>query len=167
MNAQDWIKRLGLTPHPEGGWYKEVYRAGFQVTPAQGPTSGKPTSAVTSIHYLLENEDFSAFHRIAYPEIWYWHDGEPLTVHEISPDGTYTARTLGKGEGQVLSLVVEPGVWFAAELPGKKGYGLVSCAVAPGFDFAVFEIGKREELVARWPQYQEIKRLSKAVTNAM
>jgi predicted cupin superfamily sugar epimerase len=162
MNAQDWIQRLGLTPHPEGGWYKETYRAGFQVTPAQGPTTGKTTSAVTSIHYLLENEDFSAFHRIAYPEIWYWHDGEPLTVHEISPDGTYTARTLGKGEGQVLSLVVEPGVWFAAGLPGKKGYGLVSCAVAPGFDFEVFEMGKREGLLSAYPRHAEIlRRLSR------
>jgi predicted cupin superfamily sugar epimerase len=113
---------------------------------------------VTSIHYLLENEDFSAFHRIAYPEIWYWHDGEPLTVHEISPDGTYTARTLGKGEGQVLSLVVEPGVWFAAELPGKTGYGLVSCAVAPGFDFEMFEMAKREELVAMWPEHRTLIR---------
>jgi predicted cupin superfamily sugar epimerase len=165
MNAQDWIKRLGLTPHPEGGWYKEVYRAGFQVTPAQGPTSGKPTSAVTSIYYLLENEDFSAFHRIAYPEIWYWHDGEPLTVHEISPDGTYTARTLGKGEGQVLSLVVEPGVWFAAELPGKKGYGLVSCAVAPGFDFEVFEMGTREELNRKCRPSQEILKNSRFFKN--
>jgi predicted cupin superfamily sugar epimerase len=153
MNAQDWIDRLGLLPHPEGGFYKETYRADFQVTPAQGPTEGKTTSAVTSIYYMLEGEDFSAFHRIAYPEIWYFHDGEPLTIHEISQDGTYTARTLGKGEGQVLSLVVEPGVWFAADLPGKSGYALVSCAVAPGFSFEIFEMGKREELVARWPQH--------------
>jgi uncharacterized protein len=162
MNAQNWIDRLGLQPHPEGGWYKETYRAEFQVTPTSGPTSGAPTSAVTSIYYLLENEDFSAFHRIAYPEIWYFHEGEPLTVHELSPNGTYTARTLGKGECEVLSLVVEPGVWFAAELPGKQGYSLVSCAVAPGFDFAVFEMGKKEELVAKWPQLPPtISRLSK------
>ena len=162
MNTQAWIDRLGLLPHPEGGFYKETYRAGFQVTPDQGPTQGLSTSAVTSIYYMLEGEDFSAFHRIAYPEIWYYHDGEPLTVHEISPDGIYQARTLGKGEGQVLSLVVEPGVWFAAELPGKQGYGLVSCAVAPGFDFGVFEMGKKQELLNQFTGYEAIlNRLSK------
>jgi predicted cupin superfamily sugar epimerase len=156
MNAQDWIDRLGLQPHPEGGYYKETYRAGFQVTPAQGPTTGTPTSAVTSIYYLLENEDFSAFHRIAYPEIWYYHDGVSLTVHEIDEQGNYTARTLGKGKGELLSLVVEPGVWFAAELPGKQGYGLVSCAVAPGFDFAVFEMGEKDQLQKLWPTHADL-----------
>jgi predicted cupin superfamily sugar epimerase len=163
MNAQDWIDRLGLQPHPEGGWYKETYRAGFRVTPAQGPTSGETTSAVTSIYYMLEGEDFSAFHRIAYPEIWYYHDGEPLRVHEIDPQGNYQARTLGKGEGEVLSLVVEPGVWFAAELAGKQGYGLVSCAVAPGFDFKVFEMGNVDSLLSRYPNHEEIlRRLGRA-----
>ena len=162
MNAKDWIDRLGLQPHPEGGWYKETYRAGFQVTPVQGPTNGEATNAVTSIYYMLEGEDFSAFHRIAYPEIWYYHDGEPVTVHEIDLQGNYQARTLGKGEGQVLSLVVEPGVWFAAELPGKQGYGLVSCAVAPGFQFEIFEMGKREDLLSSYPRHEEIlRRLSR------
>ena len=156
MNAQDWIKRLGLQPHPEGGYYKETYRAGFQVTPDQGPTKGESTSAVTSIYYMLEGEDFSAFHRIAYPEIWYFHEGEPLTIHEIDQQGNYQARTLGKGEGEVLSLVVEPGVWFAADLPGKQGYGLVSCAVAPGFDFAIFEMGKKETLVSQYFQHAKV-----------
>lgn len=153
MNAQHWIDRLGLQPHPEGGWYKETYRAGFQVTP-QGGTAA--TSAVTSIHYLLENEEFSSFHRIAYPEIWYHHEGGAFDIHEIDSAGNYRVRRLGKGEGEHLSLVVEPGVWFAAEVAGKEGYGLVSCAVAPGFDFAVFEMGRREVLFPAYPQHEEV-----------
>jgi predicted cupin superfamily sugar epimerase len=153
MNAHDYIIRLSLIPHPEGGYYREMYRAAFSVTP-QEDSAG--TSAVTSIHYLLQGDDFSGFHRIAYPELWYYHDGVPLTVHEIDAAGNYRARTLGRGPDQHISFAVEPGVWFAAELPGKTGFGLVSCAVAPAFDFAKFEMAKRQELTDRYPQYAEI-----------
>jgi predicted cupin superfamily sugar epimerase len=157
MTPSDYISRLALTPHPEGGFYRETYRASFSVTP-HGDDA--PTSAVTSIHYLLQDDDYSGFHRIAYPELWYYHDGEPLTVHEIDEDGNYRARTLGRGAEQHLSFVVEPGTWFAAELVGKTGFALVSCAVAPAFDFAKFEMAKRDKLIARYPQHAEIlKRL--------
>jgi len=137
MNPQDWIKRLGLQPHPEGGWYKETYRASFQVTP-QGEAAA--TDAVTSIYYLLRDEERSAWHRIAYPELWYFHDGDPLDIHEKDAAGNVTTRRLGRGEGCELSLVVEPKTWFSADLPGKRGFALVSCAVAPGFRFEVFEM---------------------------
>jgi predicted cupin superfamily sugar epimerase len=138
MNAQSWIDRLGLQPHPEGGWYKETYRSAFQVTP-QGEAAA--TAAVTSIHYLLQDEEFSALHRLAYPEIWYYHEGTAaLEIVEEDAAGKRRVRRLGKGEGEELSLVVEPGVWFGAEVVGKKGWALVSCAVAPGFRFEVFEM---------------------------
>lgn len=153
MNAQDYIDRLSLQPHPEGGFYAETYRAGFSVTPHGDAV---PTAAVTSIHYLLQGEDFSGFHRIAYPELWYFHDGEPLTVHEIDATGNHRARTLGRGEGQHLSFAIEPGTWFAAELPGKTGFALVSCAVAPAFDFAKFEMAKKADLLRAYPQHAEV-----------
>lgn len=137
MNAQDWIDRLGLQPHPEGGWYKETYRASFQVTP-QGETAA--TDAVTSIYYLLRDEERSAWHRIAYPELWYFHDGVVLELHEKGGDGAVLTRRLGNGPGCELALVVEPGTWFSANVEDKKGYCLVSCAVAPGFRFEVFEL---------------------------
>ena len=159
VSARTWIDRLGLLPHPEGGHSAETYRAAFQAAPQD---DGIPTSAVTSIHYLLEGDDYSGFHRIAYPELWYFHDGEPLAIHEIDPDGAYRVRTLGRGEGQVLSLAVEPGVWFAAELSGKTGFALVSCAVAPGFDFAKFEMARREDLLRDHPRHADvIRRLSR------
>jgi predicted cupin superfamily sugar epimerase len=159
MTAADWIARLGLLPHPEGGFFKETYRAGFQVTPALvKEQAGAPTSACTSIHYLLQDADYSGFHRIAYPEIWYFHDGAPLTIHEIDQQGRYSQRTLGRGVGEYLSLVVEPGVWFAADLPSKQGYALVSCAVAPAFDFALFEMAKREAMLAQYPRHAEVLR---------
>ena len=139
LTSQDWISRLNLLPHPEGGFYREVYRSSFSVT----PPNGKATGSCTSIHYLLQGEDFSGFHRLAYPEIWYFHDGAALDIHQIDASGKYSVTRLGKDPGENLSLVVEPGTWFAADIPGKQGFALVSCAVAPAFDFAFFEMGKK------------------------
>lgn len=157
MSAQEWIDHLSLLPHPEGGFYRETYRAAYQVALLDDAAPSAPiTSSITSIHYLLQGDDYSGFHRIAYPELWYFHDGEPLTVHEIDAAGNYRARTLGRGAGQHLSFAVEPGTWFAAELPGKSGFALVSCAVAPAFDFAKFEMAKRAEMIARYPTHAEI-----------
>ena len=136
--AQDWIARLDLKPHPEGGHYAETYRSGFQVTP-QGEDAA--TDAITSIHYLLADEETSALHRLAYPELWYYHEGTAsLDITEVAADGTRRTRRLGKGPGELLFLAIEPNVWFGAEVTGKQGYALVSCAVAPGFRFEVFEV---------------------------
>lgn len=138
QTARTWIDRLGLQPHPEGGWYREVYRSDFQATP-QGEAAA--TNAVTSIYYLLEGEETSALHRIAYPELWYYHEGTAaLEVYEVDEAGVRRGRRLGRGEGEVFQLAVEPRVWFGAEVVGKQGWALVSCAVAPGFRFEVFEM---------------------------
>lgn len=170
MNARTWIERLALTPHPEGGFYAETYRASFEVS----PVGEGLTSAVTSIHYLLEAGDFSGFHRIAYPELWYFHDASPgtsLALHEIDAAGHHRVRYLGAGLGadskDVLSLAVEPGVWFAAEVVAgaagrasrsepEKPYVLVSCAVAPGFRFEIFEMARREAMLREFPQHAEV-----------
>ncbi len=153
MTAQDWINRLNLLPHPEGGYYREVYRSTFAVLPSNDT---KATGSCTSIHYLLQGEDFSGFHRLAYPELWYFHDGVALDVHSIDTEGNYSVKRLGKGEKENLSIAIEPGVWFAAEVPGKSGFALVSCAVAPAFDFEKFEMANKDELIQQWPEHQEI-----------
>lgn len=151
MTAQDWIYHLKLLPHPEGGFFREVYRSSFPVS-----TVGGGTGACTSIHYLLQGADFSGFHRLAYPELWYFHDGAPLDIHCLAPNGAYTVLRLGRGLGVNLSVAVEPGVWFAAELPDKQDFALVSCAVAPAFDFAVFEMGRCVVLAQQWPQHAQL-----------
>ena len=152
MTAKEWITLLYLVPHPEGGFYREVYRSTFTVS----PSGGKTTGSCTSIYYLLQDEDFSAFHRLAYPELWYFHDGASLDIHSIDSTGNYSVRRLGKGEGENLSIAIEPNVWFAAEVHGKSGFALVSCAVAPAFDFEKFEMAKKGELIRQWPQHREI-----------
>lgn len=152
------VEKYEMDKHPEGGWYKEMYRSGIQVeTPVKGYRS-----ALTSIYYLMADEDFSAFHRIHSPEIWYFHKGMPIIIHEIDQGGHYSAIELSSDNG-VLQYTVEPGVWFAAEMKEGYGYALVSCAVAPGFEFDDFELAQKEDLLDAFPEQMEIiKRLSKS-----
>lgn len=154
MNAKDWIDQLNLLPHPEGGYYKEVFRSEKLVDTDK--------SVMTSIYYLLENEDISAFHRLTSPEVWYYHAGYPLIVHVIHPDGALTRHLMTAEPSGEQQLPIEPGCWFAAELPSRFGYALVSCAVAPAFSFDDFELATSDALVALYPQHEELlKRLCK------
>lgn len=156
MQTQDaayWIKHLSLIPHPEGGFYKEVFRSEKQVNRVGEP---KVLQACTSIYYLLEGEDYSGFHRIASDEVWYFHKGSPLIVHVISTAGEHQAHELSDGPDGRLSLVVPAGLWFASEIPSKTGYALVSCAVAPGFEFTEFEMASKAEIIKTYPGNEEL-----------
>ncbi|MXV16591.1 cupin domain-containing protein [Hufsiella ginkgonis] len=148
QNAGYWIEALQLLPHPEGGFYKEVFRS-----PGEVLRTGEsiPRQAFTSIYYLLEGADYSGFHRIASDEIWYFHKGDPLVIHIIGAAGELISRELSDQPGGNLSVTVPAGLWFAAELPGKQGFTLASCAVAPGFDFREFEMASRLQLAADHP----------------
>lgn len=149
MNATDWINHLGLSPHPEGGYYKETFRSGKLV-------EGK--SAMTSIYYLLENRNKSAFHRLTSPEVWYFHSGVPLMLYVIDADGELTTHLMAADSAGVQQVAIEPGCWFAAEIPSHVGYALVSCAVAPAFTFDNFELGAYDKLLAQYPQHEEVLR---------
>jgi predicted cupin superfamily sugar epimerase len=148
--AEHWINHLNLQPHPEGGYYKEVFRSTNEVTRA-GATVTK--QACTSIYYLLEGRDFSGFHRLASDELWYFHKGAPLHIQVIDNQGKQTTIELSDGDTGSLQAIIPPNTWFAAEIPSGSGFALVSCAVAPGFDFAEFEMAKREELLKQYPQH--------------
>ena len=145
--AAYWIDHLQLTPHPEGGYYKEVFRSDNKVT-RQGSADLK--QAVTSIYYLLEGTDFSGFHRIASDELWYFHKGSALIIHSIDESGGYTAHQLSDGQAGSLSVAIEAGAWFASEISGGEGFALVSCAVAPGFEFSEFEMGNKLQLKVKF-----------------
>jgi uncharacterized protein len=151
QNASYWIEHMGLQRHPEGGYYKEVYRSNNKVS-NQFSTALK--NACTSIYYLLEGADYSGFHRLLSDELWYFHKGAPLHIHVIDEAGNYTLSELS-GTGN-FSFVVKAGQWFAAEIPSKTGFTLVSCAVAPGFDFAEFEMAKRNKLIVLYPQHTSL-----------
>lgn len=153
-----WVNELGLAPHPEGGWYKEVYRASEEIGVAGLPERfDGARSFSTSIYFLLAGDNFSAFHRIKSDELWHFYAGSGVIVHIISPDGELSSIKLGNNPeaGETFQGVVPAGCWFASE-PKHGGYGLVGCTVAPGFDFADFELAEREALQAEFPQHREL-----------
>jgi predicted cupin superfamily sugar epimerase len=149
-----WINRLNLEAHPEGGFYSRIFTSHKAISTATG---NRPSA--TAIHYLLEKDDFSSWHRIQHDEIWFFHTGMAITVHEISLSGELSSRTLS--HDKEISLTVKGGLWFCSE-PSKQAtkpelnYGLVSCVVSPGFDFIDFEMGIKETLVIAYPQHRDI-----------
>lgn len=154
---KDIIDRLGLVPHPEGGYYREIFRSHVAV---QHPLTGGGVSraAMTSIYFLLEAGDRSAWHRVQSDEAWCLLDGGPLELHLLEPGGGHhvkrLARTLDTGEE--LQAVVPAGWWQAASpAPGAR-FALCACIVAPGFDFADFELARREELVRDYPDLSDV-----------
>lgn len=156
QNASYWTTQLNLQPHPEGGYYKEFFRSLATVhrTPYKNTVPiEKVLQAITSIYYLLEGDDYSGFHRISSDEVWYFHKGAPLHIHVIDKQGAHLVLELSDTSTGNLSVVVTAGLWFAAEVP-SKGFTLVSCAVAPGFEFSEFEMAKEDNLTALYPQHR-------------
>jgi len=158
-DARYWIEKLGLERHPEGGYFRETYRSEEAIPPRGLPERfAGPRSVATAIYFLLGDGDFSALHRIASDELWHFYGGAPLTLHVIEPQGDYAQIKLGADpeKGQAFQAVVSAGCWFGATLDEPQSYALVGCTVAPGFDFADFEMGRREELLLRYPLQRDI-----------
>lgn len=159
--AEHWIESLRLDPHPEGGWYRETYRSsGSYDFSGTAPFDG-PRAYATSIHYLLRSTDRSRLHRIHSDELWYFHAGSPLEVHLFSEDGHHSYFTLGANpdRGELLNSWVPAGYSFGARLAtgaGPEDFSLVSCVVAPGFDFRDFTFTGRNELLDRSPSSHEV-----------
>jgi len=158
VDAGAWIERLGLAPHPEGGWFRETYRAALRLPAAALEGYGGARAASTAIYFLLEGDQTSAFHRLRSDEVWHHHAGSSLTLHLLEEGLGYRSLHLGgAARGETWPQAVVPGgVWFGATVDAADGYALVGCTVAPGFDFADFEMARREELLDRFPQHRGI-----------
>jgi predicted cupin superfamily sugar epimerase len=142
----DLIRNLELQRHPEGGYYKEVWRAPLTVEPVDG--RGR-RAALTAIYFLLPGGAVSRWHRVRSDEIWQHAEGAPLELLQLPPDEWRLHRTrLGPlAPGQAPLRSVPAGWWQAAQSLGS--YTLASCTVAPGFEFADFELlGDRRDLAA-------------------
>ncbi|MGX5820319.1 cupin domain-containing protein [Chitinophaga lutea] len=154
--AAYWREKLQLTQHVEGGSFRETYRAPLQIPQHSLPANfAGDRAASTGIYFLLEEGDFSAFHRIAADEMWHFYDGITLHIYEIRPDGRLLVHRLGRDveQGEQLQLVIPAGSWFASSVEETGGFALVGCTVAPGFDFADFELADRKALSAAFPQH--------------
>ncbi|CAH2030246.1 cupin domain-containing protein [Trichlorobacter ammonificans] len=159
--AADLIRTLDLARHPEGGWFRETYRCAELLPAAALPARfDGPRSCCTAILFLLEPGEFSALHRIRSDELWHFHLGGALTIHMLLPDGRYLARTLGSDlcAGEALQVAVPAGAWFGAEPDGNAPYTLVGCTVAPGFEFADFELADGPLLARQLPAHEGIIR---------
>ena len=151
LSFEGLVRRLGLKAHPEGGWYREVHRSSATV----GTPPGYPgeRTALTAIHFLLAEGDFSAFHCVRSEEVWVHLDGSPIELSILGePPAVRTISTV-RGSGDPLA-VVPPGCLQAARPLG--GWALAACLVAPGFEFADFEIPAAEELLKRYPRHRDL-----------
>ncbi len=159
MNAKEYISHLDLTQHPEGGYFRQTYSSSELVSLNALPkrfSGDRPFS--TAIFYLLEQGDFSNFHRIQSDECWHFYAGDSLYIHVIHDDGMYRQVKLGNQpkKGDVFQFVVPAGAWFAAEPAPGTNFALTGCTVAPGFDFSDFEMGNKGILISRFPQHEAL-----------
>lgn len=158
-NATYWKEKLQLTAHVEGGAFKEVYRAPLLLPQSVlSKEHNGPRAASTSIYFLLEHGEFSAFHRIASDELWHFYDGGSLAIYEIDKNGTLTRHLLGRNieAGAQLQVLIKAGSWFASRVEDEGSYALCGCTVAPGFDFADFELAGRQKLAAMYTQHSDL-----------
>jgi len=135
--ATQLIERLGLTPHPEGGYYRELFRSGVTVNPADG--RGRRT-ALTTIYFLLPADAISRWHRVQSDEVWHYYEGAPLELLLMPANNPTVERAvLGPCNGSQAPVYWVPaGWWQAARSLGE--YTLVGCTVGPGFEYIDFEL---------------------------
>ena len=158
MTKDQVIKELGLLKHPEGGYYREMYRSDKNVSQTCIPEHDGHRSVSTAIYFLLSNDAFSAFHKVIQDESWFFHFGDPIDLHMISPQGEHSITRIGNDifNGERPQFTVPGDHWFGATSAGDNGYSLVSCTVAPGFDFNDFTLANRSELNVLFPQHVDI-----------
>ena len=148
-----------MEPHPEGGYFKEVYRSNEKIAPEALPERYKSDRNFgTSIYYLLKSGESSKLHRLKSDEIWHFYYGSPIAIHIIHPNSDYQRIVLGSDidKGEFLQYTIKAGCWFGAAPLDENSYSLVGCNVFPGFDFDDFEMGKRDELLDKFPEHSDI-----------
>ena len=160
--SAELIQILGLAPHPERGWFAETYRS---------PRVVDGRNASTAIYFLLSAAQPGTYlHRLKSDELFHLYEGGPLEVLLLAPDGSHMTPVLGLdlARGERPQIVIPAGTWFAAELRTGASHCLCGCTVAPGFDFADFELAEGPELAARWPAAAErIRRLTRPSSRAL
>ncbi|MBS6501476.1 MAG: cupin domain-containing protein [Clostridium sp.] len=148
-NAEYYIKNLEMLPHVEGGYFKESFLSEEKVRENKNLWS--------SIYFLLRTGEVSNFHRLKSDELWYYHDGEALTIYMISPEGELITKQLGINieKGEVPQALVPKGYIFGSAM-NNEGFSLVGCMVAPAFEYEDFELFEREYLLNLYPKHKDI-----------
>lgn len=153
------IETLGLSPHPEGGYFKEIYRSDTSIPQSALPQKYSGGRVFyTSIYYLLGSGEFSSFHRLRSDEIWHYYDGSPMLIHSISENCEYNIIKLGRDlkNNELPQYLLKAGCIFAAEVKENDSFTLIGCTVSPGFEYDDFELLDRSSLISLFPQHREI-----------
>ena len=148
-SAEYYINNLNMEKHIEGGYFKESFVSQDEVN--------KDKKLWSSIYFLLETGEVSNFHRLKSDELWYYHDGEALTIYMITPEGELITKKLGKNieKGEAPQVLVEKGCIFGSAM-NNDGYALVGCMVSPAFQYDEFELFKRDDFLELYPNYKDI-----------
>lgn len=158
LSKEHWIMELNLSPHPEGGWFRELYRNNVEIPEEITGTAYKGNrNLATSIYFMLAQGNISKLHRLKSDELWYFHFGSPITVH-VFHDGAYHKFTMGTDidQQQKLQLIIPAGAIFGAEVEENEGYTIVGCMVSPGFHFDDFELLNFTEVSELYPSYIDL-----------
>jgi hypothetical protein len=162
LRVQEIVARLGLAPHPERGFFVETYRAETLVSAS---THAGLRPAGTAIYFLITDDAPATYlHRLLSDEIFHLYEGGPLEILRLYPDGRSDVARLGLdlAAGERPQVVIPAGTWFGTELVTGTSHCLVGCTVAPGFEFADFELARGPELAARYPAVADrIARMSR------
>ncbi len=162
LTSTDWIKKLDLQKHPEGGYFKEIYRSNEIISKNCLPerfAGDRPFS--TSIYFMLTGTDISAFHRLKADEGWFFHAGNSaLTLYEIQKNGDLKTHFLGQNtnKGEQLQVFIQAKSWFCAEVhdKSKEAFVLVGCMMSPAFDFEDFELAEAKKLAQEFPKHTNL-----------
>jgi len=164
-HVQNIIKTFELEPHIEGGWFRRIFQSDQLLNKNSLTNCFTGTRYVTtSIVYLLQKGEFSAFHKLLQYETWHFYSGDSLVIHWFDENGQIHSQTLGNNydKGEIPQLTIKPNTYFAAELQSKSEYAFVGCSVSPGFDYEDFTLAKRKDLLTLYPEHSIlIKRLTK------
>jgi hypothetical protein len=158
-NASYWIKKLNLEVHPEGGYFKELYRSNELIKQNDLPKRyDEEHCFFTSVYFLLEGKQISHFHKSKSDEILHFYDGSSLTVHFIDEKGKLIQQKVGLDvdKGELPQYLVPKNCWFCLEVDDKQSFTLLGCTVSPGFLFADFELGNKTILIKRYPDYKSL-----------
>jgi predicted cupin superfamily sugar epimerase len=157
--AEYWVQQLSLKPHPEGGFYKEIYRSSISIDKKSLPLGYKDNRRLaTSIYYLLRSGEISHFHRLRSDELWYYHFGSSVRIIIIDQEGHKLTKILGPKieKAEHMQVVIPAGTIFGAEIIDTDSFGLFGCLVAPGFEFDDFEMYSKDDLIQAYPRQVDI-----------
>lgn len=154
MEKNYWIERLQLQVHPEGGFYKEIYRSN-DIVDSTNQLVGEKRPSSTSIYYLLDSDTKSFCHKLKSDEIWYFHAGKSVTLYLIDEKGNWSIKICGPNEGEELCVLIPQNTWFGARVMESNSFTLVSCMVSPGFQFTDLEMADRNELIEMFPKHKD------------